>query len=171
MTLMIGANLALVLLGTVILLLRTLHSTRLTDGASFEDADLDYRPMRRLLDPAEFRHLRDRGISKDVVNKLRSQRRDLYRSYVRSMAQEFKRVHNALKSLLVCSYSDRPDLATFLTKQTILFHRNMILVELRLTLHAFGVDAMPEIDLFPSLEMLQAQFRQLVPVTATVSVD
>jgi hypothetical protein len=160
----IGALVTFAVLAVIVLLLRTLNSNRIADGATFEDTDLDYGPMRRLLDPAEFKHLRERGISKDVVNKLRSERRTLYRSYVRSMAQEFNRLHKVLKLLLVNSYSDRPDLATFLTKQTIIFHRNLILVEIRLLLHACGVDAMPEIDLFPSLETLQAQFRQLAPV-------
>lgn len=163
MILMIGALVTIVLGCAIVLRLRTFNSIRDADTPPLDSADLCYRPMQRLLDPAELQYLLDQGISKEKVNKLRGQRRQIYRLYLRSLAEEFKNVNGALKSLLGSSYSDRPDLATLLAKQQFTFYRNLLLVQLRLTLHACEFDKMPEIDLLGPLEIIQAQLRQLAP--------
>src|SRR5207302_1408572 len=124
-----GAMVALVQVCAIVLLLRTLNSRRIPNGTTFDSADLCHRPMQRLLDQAEVQYLRDNGISKGKITKLRSKRRRIYRLYLRTLAQEFNRVHDALKSLLISSYSDQPDLATLLAKQTFIFYRNLLLVE------------------------------------------
>jgi len=166
----IGALVTLLLVCAIVPLLRTLALTHISDGRALGFADLNYRPMQRLLDPAEFRYLRDHGISKEKVNTLRRQRRTIYRLYLRDVAQEFNRVHSVLRVLLVSSYFDRPDLAKLLAKQTFTFYPNLLLVEVRLTLYACGFEKMPKIDVLGPLEMIQAQLRQLTPATMAVSI-
>ena len=86
------------------------------------------------------------------------------------MAQDFNRVHRALRLMMAYSYADRPELATLLAKERFEFYRRMLLVEFRLTLHACGYEKMPEINLLRSLETLQAQLRALTPVMAGAAV-
>jgi hypothetical protein len=162
---MIGALLALVLLAVLVLLLRTFRTIRTSDGPTSEVTDFCHRPMQRLLDPTELQYLQNHGISKERLNKLRSERRRIYRLYLRSLTQDFNRVHTILNLLLICSYSDRPDLATRLAQQKFVFYRNLLLVEVRLSLHACGFEKIPEIDLLRPLEIIQAQLRELAPVT------
>jgi hypothetical protein len=52
---LIGALVTLVLLCAAVLLLRTLHSARITEIPKLDTVSACYGPMQRLLDPAEFR--------------------------------------------------------------------------------------------------------------------
>jgi hypothetical protein len=124
----------------------------------------DYRPIQRLLAPADFEYLRNKGISEDKINKLRRERRKIYRLCLRSLARDFNNVHRALALALAHSHVDRPDLAKLLAQQKFTFYRNLLQVELRLTLYACGFEKMPEIDLLGPLQIIQAQLRQLARV-------
>src|SRR5215470_15964926 len=72
----------------------------------------DYRPLDRLLDPADFEFLRSRGASEAKIKKLRSERRKIYRLCLRSLAYDFNAVHRTVNMVLVQSRVDRPELAT-----------------------------------------------------------
>ena len=162
---MIGALLALVLPAIIVLLLRTFRTIRITDVTPSEVTDFCHRPMQRLLDRAELQYLQNHGIGKDRIHKLRRDRRNIYRLYLRSLTQDFNRVHAMLNLLLICSYSDRPDLAARLAKQKFVFYRNLLVVEVQFSLHACGFEKIPEINLLRPLEIIQAQLRELAPVT------
>ena len=164
-----GALTTLWLVWAVVLLLRMLTSTRVPKGAAFDSMDFCHRPMKRLLDPAELQYLRKQGVREEIVTKLRTQRREIYRLYLRDLVQEFNKVHESLKLLLVSSYSDRPDMARLLMKKKFTFYRNLFLVEGWLTLHACGVDKMPDIDIARSLEIIQLQFLELAPVRVSAA--
>lgn len=153
-----GGALATLVTGlTVFLLLRACCSSARACGES-ERADLTwkhYRPFQRLLDPADFQYLRDRGISESRVRKLRAERRKIYRLCLRHLARDFNRVYRTLNQVLFQSEVDRPDLAAEVTRQRITFYQNLLWAEVRLTLHACGADRMPELDLTAPLEALQ----------------
>jgi hypothetical protein len=122
-------------------------------------------PLERLLDPAEFDFLQQRGLSGARIYKLRVRRRKLFRMYMRRLTIEFNTAHAALKALLVSAEVDRPDLVRELGRQRILFYRGLLEMEVRLMLHALGFTTVlaPSLSLIRSLEGLHAGFRSLMP--------
>ena len=122
--------------------------------------------LQRLLDPAEFAHLRRRGLSAARIRELRARRRSLFRTYLRRLTQEFNTAHYSLQMVLVSAGCDRPDLARELNHQRLLFYRGLIAVELRLALHALGFEAAPSLKLLVPLERLHLEFCRLMPSAA-----
>jgi len=121
----------------------------------------DYRPLERLLDPADFEFLRRRGVSETKIKKMRAERRRIYRLCLRNLAYDFNQIHRGVNLVLIQSNVDRPELAAELAKQKLTFYRNLLTAEFRLTLNAFGMDRMPAIDLLQPLEVLQSHLQQL----------
>lgn len=159
------AGLVVLILGTVaFLLLRTFFATCSSYAATSAPLEIswrDYRPLGRLLDPADFDFLRRRGVSEVKIRKLRAERRKIYRLCLRSLAHDFNYVHRYVNLVLIQSHIDRPELAAELAKQKLTFYRNLLRVEFRLTLHAWGIERMPAIDLLQPLKALEAQLCQL----------
>jgi hypothetical protein len=153
----------------LILLLRMFYVTRQSRAELHEPARLtwrDYRPLHRLLDPADFEFLRRRGIPEPRIQKLRAERRRIYRLCLRSLAQDFNQVQRTLNLILIHSDEDRPDLAAELNRQRVTFYRNLMAAEFRLFLHRCGLEEMPAIDLLKPLEVLQAQLQTFAPAGA-----
>ena len=159
------AALIMIVMGTAtFLLLRRFFAASSAFAEGTEPLDMswrDYRPLNRLLDPADFEYLRARGVSEASIAKLRAERRKIYRLCLRSLAHDFNQVYRCVNLVLIQSRIDRPELAAELAKQKLTFYRNLLKVEFRLTLHACGVERMPVIDLLQPFEALQAQLRQL----------
>jgi hypothetical protein len=135
---------------------------------SAESIDLEWQassPIDRLLDPAEFEYLRARGLSEQRISKLRTQRRSLFRAYMRRLTQEFNVAYDALQTLVVSGTVDRPDLVAELGRQRLRFYRGLVAVEVRLRLNALGFDSVPvpTLDLIRPLERLHLEFCSLVP--------
>jgi len=150
----------------VLLILRICFATCLSYAETFDPVDLswcDYRPLRRLLDPAEFEYLRARGINEAELKELRAKRRRIFRLCLRSLACNFNSVESAIKLVLVRSPIDRPDLIAELAKQKVMFYRSLLVAETWLVLHACGFDRMPDVELLQPLRSMQTQLRQLAP--------
>lgn len=153
----------------IFLLLRGFLSGSPSHHEPFQPLELtwrDYRPLGRLLDPADFEFLRRAGFGEPGIRKLRAERRKIYRLCLRSLAHDFNQVHRCVTLLLVQSPIDRPELATELVRQKLGFYRNLFWVEFRVTLHACGMKRMPAIDLLRPLEALQAHLRGLEVASA-----
>ncbi len=164
-----GALVALLLGVATVLLLRTFFTTCVSYAQSFDRVELswrDYRPLHRLLDPADFEFLRRRGVTEKRIRKLRRERRHIYRLCLRSLAADFNRIQQVLSLALVQSQADRPDLVVELARQKATFYRNLLLAEAWLTLHACGIESMPPVDLLRSFTAVQEQLRQLAPSMA-----
>lgn len=167
---LLGALVALALGIAAVRVLRTFVGICLSYGEGCERDDLswrDYRPIQRLLDPADFDYLRRRGVPAARIQKLKTERREIYRLCLRSLARDFNCVCRSLNLVLIQSYTDRPDLAAQLGQQRIAFYRNMLRLELRLSLYGWCVNRMPAIDLLGPLETLQAQLMELAPASAS----
>jgi hypothetical protein len=164
------ATIAALLLGFVgILLLRMFFTTCISYVESFDRGDLswrDYRPLQRLLDPADFAFLRRRGVAETKIRRVRQERRAIYRLCLRSLAADFNKVQQRLSLMLLQSATDRPDLAAELARQKVNFYRNLLIAEACLTLHACGVDHIPAVDLLRPFITLQEQLQQLSPSQA-----
>jgi hypothetical protein len=173
MLIVTAAVIALGLLAAVSALLTVFFTTCVSYAESFDRADFSWKdyPLRRLLDPADFDHLRSRGVSETRIRKLRTERRKLFRLCLRSLARDFNTVEHMLKLVMLQSREDHPDLAGKLAALRIRFYRNLATAEGSLLLHACGCDRMPAIDLLQPLEMMQAQLRQLAPAAVAVGVS
>src|SRR5438270_7633371 len=73
-------------------------------------SDDRYHPMLRLLEETDFRFLRtQKSFTPAMEQRLRAQRVEVFRGYLKMLESDFKRVCTALKIVLIQSASDRPD--------------------------------------------------------------
>jgi hypothetical protein len=158
---LIGALATLVLAAATVLLLRTSFISRTELSERTDLSWKDYRPLDRLLDPADFDYLREKGVSENRIKRLRVERRKIYHLCLRSLARDFNQIHAALNLVVVQSPVDRSDLVAQLARQRVTFYRNLMLVEFRLAMYACGFERMPAVNLLQPVEILQAQLRQL----------
>ena len=164
----IAALVALTMAGACFRVLRKLTRPQVSSEDLNAWIDISWQscsPLERLLDPSEFEFLRKRGLSKARIDELRAKRRSLFRMYMRRLTHEFNMAHAALGTLLVTTGADRPELASELGRQRLLFYRGLIGVEVRLTLNALGFDnvPVPSLALIRPLERLHMEFCNLVP--------
>jgi hypothetical protein len=130
-----------------------------------------YRPMERLLQEQDFRFLASQpGFSPQLGRRFRTERRRIFRGYLRNLRKDFGRVSLAFRILIVHSVEDRGDLAQSLMRLRVMFVLGMLAVEGRLLLHAAGLGTVNVRGLVESLETMQAQMRMmLVPPQATAA--
>src|SRR5208283_1536585 len=99
-----------------------------------------YRPMARLLDGGDMEFLRSQpGFTPDILNKLRSQRCQIFRGYLRCLQNDFGRVCSAIELVMLQSRHDRPDLAAALVRHQLMFATGMVTVYCRLALFQWGL--------------------------------
>jgi len=127
-------------------------------------APFRYRPMERLLDPADREFLASHpSYSWRMGRRFRANRLAIFRSYARCLARDFSSVSSALKALMVQASTDRSALAVLLFKQRIEFSYAMMSLEVKLALHSFGWSA-PTVDvgdLLGTMDAMRAQLRAL----------
>jgi hypothetical protein len=164
---MIVALLALAPIGVaVILLYRTLASRQNGEVPMDESLALapgKYRPMERLLQEEDFLFLSSQpGFSARLGRRFRTERRRVFRAYLRSLSMDFGRVSKACQMLVIHAAEDRGDLAQGIIRQRFLFALGILAVEARLLLHAAGVGTVEVHGLVESLEAMQAQIQMLL---------
>ena len=161
------ALLALAPIGlAVILLYRTLASRH--NGETPMDQSLvlepgKYRPMERLLQEEDFLFLSTQpGFSTRLGRRFRTERRRVFRAYLRSLKIDFGRVSKACQMLVIHAAEDRGDLARSIIRQRFLFGLGIFAIEARLLLHAAGVGTVDVRGLVESLETMQCQIQALL---------
>ena len=129
-----------------------------------------YRPMERLLSEDDIRFLKSQpGYEPNMEKALRSDRRKIFRAYLRSLGRDFNRLHLALRLVVLHSPEDRPDLATALIKQKLLFFAGLVAIHARLQLYGLGIGTVDVRDLLASLDTMRSELEMLVPVPAQPS--
>jgi hypothetical protein len=98
----------LALVAATVMLIRTMGSGKQSLPVTAEwisDLSTDhYKPMLRLLDSADIEFLRGQpGYTREMESKLRAQRCQVFRGYLRSLTSDFQRVCMALKIVMVQS--------------------------------------------------------------------
>src|SRR5713101_2222224 len=121
----------LALIAAAVILIRTMgtggHSLPVTAEWISDLSTQRYKPMLRLLDSADIEFLRSQpDYTREMETKLRIQRCQVFRGYLRSLTSDFERVCEALKIVMVQSDQDRPDLARILLHQEVLFATGML---------------------------------------------
>ena len=128
-----------------------------------------YRPMMHLLDGGDAEFLRSQpGFTSGMAAKLRIERCQVFRGYLRCLRTDFQRVCAALKLLMLHSRDDRPDLAGVLVHQQLMFECGLVLVGFRLFLYRFGLCGVDVTDLVKIFDLMRLELRRLVPATAAV---
>src|SRR5947207_8004990 len=134
----------LVMIASLVMLIRMMgtrgHSLPVTAEWISDLSTERYKPMLRLLDSADIEFLRGQpGYTSDMESKLRAQRCQVFRGYLRCLTSDFQRVCMALKTVMVASEQDRPDLAILVLQQQALFAIIMLGVHWRILLYRLGV--------------------------------
>jgi len=123
-----------------------------------------YRPMMRLLDGEDLNFLRSQpGFTPRMATKLRIQRCQIFRGYLRCLNADFKRVCAAMKVLMLQSRNDRPDLAATLVRNQLTFTCTMLMVQFRLFLYRWGFCAVDVTALVRMFDVVRLELRTLVP--------
>jgi hypothetical protein len=131
-----------------------------------------YRPMERLLGEEDFRFLAAQpGFSPKLGRRLRVERRQIFRGYLRSLSRDFQSISAACRMLVVHSAEDRAELASSLMRQQLMFNMGMLAVEGRLILHAAGIGTVDVHGLVESLETMQMQVRILLSPPQAIAVS
>lgn len=129
-----------------------------------------YRPMMRLLDGGDLAFLRTQpGFSPRMAAKLRQQRCQIFRGYLRCLSGDFAKVCAAVKLVMLQSQHDRPDLATVLIRHQVMFALGMAMVQVRLVLYRFGLCGVNVGALVNIFDVMRVELRTLVPAASAMS--
>jgi len=126
-----------------------------------------YRPMMRLLDGGDLEFLRSQpGFTSSMAGKLRAQRCQIFRGYLRCLSNDFGRVCSAIKLVMLQSKHDRPDLATALLRNQMMFATGIVVVQCRLFLYRWGLCGVDVTSIVKIFDMMRIELRTLVPASA-----
>jgi hypothetical protein len=123
-----------------------------------------YRPMMRLLEGTDLDFLRTQpGFDPKMVSKLRMQRCQIFRGYLRCLSSDFGRVCSAIRLLMLQSRRDRPELAGALLRHRLQFASGILGIRLRLCLYRWGFCGVDVTSLVRTFDVLRLELRTLVP--------
>ena len=108
------------------------------------------------------------GFTPGMAAKLRIERCRVFRGYLSCLRTDFQRVCAALKLLMLHSRYDRPDLASTLVHQQVMFECGMVVVGFRLFLYRWGLGGVDVTDLVKIFDLMRLELRRLVPATANM---
>lgn len=135
-----------------------------------------YRPLERLLAPEDYQFLRRQpGYQPALAGKLRRERREIFRGYLRRLENDFRQLHMLARKLVRDQAQDRPDLAMALLKTDVEFRWNLMQIRVRLLLQAANIEvgALRPADakgLVDAAVWMQAQIRLLhAPMAASTA--
>src|SRR5580704_9111671 len=136
-----------------------------------DDLSLDrYRPMLRMLDGSDIAFLRSQpGFTPDMARKLRTQRTQIFRGYLRSLETDFGRVCAAIKLVMLQSSHDRPELAETLLRQQVTFACAMLSVRVHLVLYSLGVCSVEVSKLVKLFDSMRLELRNMVPAAGQMA--
>jgi hypothetical protein len=121
-----------------------------------------YKPMLRLLSDTD---LGFAAANPKLRSRIRSQRREVFRGYLRCLTKDYARLLTGLRETMVESGVDRPDLAKALARNQVLFALSLCRIELHLQLHAFGIGKVDVSGLVEALDSLRGAVSVMTPAT------
>jgi hypothetical protein len=166
----LSAVTSLAVIGALAYLVRKVGSSGTGLPATSEwidDLSLDrYRPMLRMLDGSDIAFLRSQpGFTPDMARKLRAQRLQIFRGYLRSLETDFGRICAAIKLVMMQSQNDRPELAETLLRQQLTFACSMLSVRFHLVLYSLGMCSVEVSKLVSIFDCLRLELTTMVPAT------
>ncbi len=123
-----------------------------------------YRPMLRLLDDSDLEFLcRQPGFDRKAAGRLRRQRCQIFRAYLNSLADEFRKMCGTWQVLMVHAAVDRPDLASALTRKQSEFRLCMLRARWRLLLLRRGSGCVDIAGLMNLFDNLCGELQGMIP--------
>jgi hypothetical protein len=149
---------------------RTLHNIRADRSGPAESlresAAVRYRPMFWLLDESDCQLASAVFPGNSQLRRVRSERRSLFRIYLRDLGADHARIVREIREVLVESGRDLPDLAKAMYRSQATFFLAMMSIELELQFHALGVGTVDARSLIAAVDGLQLHLQDLVFVRA-----
>jgi hypothetical protein len=134
----------LAVLGARLLTLGSANNASSLESLLSSDSISDrYRPMERLLRESDWKYLSAQsGLTPARIRKIQAQRRAIFRKYLKSMNNDFSALSLLVRSLMVQSPVDRPDLDSALGRIRNTYYLAVLKIEVRLLAQAAGVPSM-----------------------------
>ena len=168
MNVVVGAGLAGILIVTALLVLvwRMLSSTKVrgVDPDWLKNFSVSsYRPMERLLHEDDIVFLKAHpGYEPGLDQKLRAQRRRVFRLYLNDLGRDFNRLHYALRLMVLHGPKDNPELAKTLIKQKLVFFAALFAVRVRIEFYSLGMGGVDVSGLVSTLDAMRAELHGLM---------
>jgi hypothetical protein len=121
-----------------------------------------YKPMLRLLSDSD---LDFAAANPKIKSRIRSQRREVFRGYLRCLTKDYARLLSGIRGMMVESGVDRPDLAKALASNRARFAFALCRIELHLQLHALGIGKVDVSGLVEALDSLRGAVSVMTPAT------
>jgi hypothetical protein len=125
---------------------------------------MSYVPMNRLLNKADIEFLRSQpGYEPGLDQKLRAERRAVFRTYLRSLTRDFNALHKATRTFVADSPVDQPELTRQIVRTSFRFWYGVSLVHYRLLLDAVNLEptSVSVADLVNATGWMNQQLREL----------
>ena len=102
---------------------------------------------------------------RQAASQFRSERRRIFRAYLRALDRDFSRVCAGLRAVVATADEDRSDLAILVARQQFAFRMAVVKTEFRLAMHAAGIGAVDTAQLLSCFDSLRVELRQVTGVT------
>ena len=159
----------LLLVATAVFVFRRLSALQRRAGSPSDrwSADLSverYRPMVRLLNSDDLHFLRSQpGVTPAMLHRLRQQRCQIFRGYLRSLERDFHQASDALILVMVQSQVDRRDLIPVILGSRLKFASAVFSLRCRLLLYRWNIGQEPVQRLLGLFEGLQLELLAWTP--------
>jgi hypothetical protein len=139
----------------------TLRSRRAGDRVAIENLDIfsldaRYRPMVRLLDRSDFELVSSAG-DPVLLRRLKSQRRAIFRGYLKSLSRDHARLCAHTRAVLLNGGAESGESVVALHRAEIIFRLTVLSVSCKLVLHAVGLRNVRMWGLMDSFEKIRLQ--------------
>lgn len=115
-----------------------------------------YRPMQRLLNEWDFEFLaKQPGYTVQIEARLRRQRRQIFRMYLRQLYGDFNRLLSIGRFMVLASPEDRSDLEQTMTQLRFRFYWNWVCAQIFISIHPLPAGSASARKLVGALELLQ----------------
>jgi hypothetical protein len=121
-----------------------------------------YEPMKRILSEEDLEFLKClRGVQPKSIRKLRAQREQIFKTYLRELVADFRELHREARALVASAPEEYADLVEVVMRQQVRFWMTLAGVEFRLGLRAMGIGSVDVSGLLAAVDALQARMPRL----------
>jgi len=158
-------------LGVIVFALRRVASPKATHPITprwIDELSLErYQPMLRLLNSEDLEFLRSQpGFRPEMATRLRHQRCQIFRHYLKELNADFACICMALKMVMLQAEVDRPDLAAQLLRSQALFAGRMLSIQAQVAMYQVGIGRVEIGGLLNVFDGMRLELRSLVPDSA-----
>jgi hypothetical protein len=125
-----------------------------------------YAPMERLMDRSDVAFLTSQpGYRPEIGKRLMSERRKIFRAYLRLLVRDFNQFIRIGKLMVVYSNRDQQEFALILRRQQLKFYGRVCALQLQLALYPLGWTSVDAHGLLAALGAMRMNVQQLTSST------